>query len=67
MSSDFKKTDLVHTLFPYEILKKMWPSYRTYEEANLALFEFIESWYNNKRIHSNIGYLTPNEFDKLAA
>ncbi|WP_420829637.1 integrase core domain-containing protein [Crassaminicella indica] len=41
--------------------------YRSYEKANLAIFEFIESWYNNKRIHSSIGYLTPNEFEKLAA
>lgn len=42
-------------------------TYRTYEEANLALFQFIDSWYNNKRIHSSIGYLTPNEFENLAA
>ena len=25
MASDFKKPNLVHTLFPYEIKKKMWP------------------------------------------
>ena len=25
MAGDFKKPDLVHTLFPYEIEKKMWP------------------------------------------
>ena len=24
-------------------------------------FEFIESWYNNKRIHSTLGYITPNQ------
>lgn len=41
--------------------------YRSYDEASSALFEFIESWYNNKRIHGSIGYLTPNEFEKLAA
>ena len=36
-------------------------NYETFEEAKLAIFEFIESWYNNKRIHSTIGYITPNE------
>ena len=36
-------------------------NYETFEEAKLAIFEFIESWYNNKRIHSTIGYVTPNE------
>ena len=35
--------------------------YNTFEEAKLAIFEFIESWYNNKRIHSKIGYITPNQ------
>ena len=36
-------------------------NYETFEEAKLAIFEFIESWYNNQRIHSTIGYITPNE------
>ena len=36
-------------------------NYKTFEEARLAIFEFIESWYNNKRIHSTLGYITPNE------
>ena len=37
-------------------------NYETFEEAKLAIFEFIESRYNNKRIHSTIGgYITPNE------
>ena len=36
-------------------------NYETFEEAKLAIFEFIESWYNNNRIHSSIGYITPNE------
>lgn len=36
-------------------------TYETFKEAKLAIFEFIESWYNNKRIHSSIDYKTPNE------
>lgn len=36
-------------------------NYETFKEAKLAIFEFIEGWYNNKRIHSTLGYMTPNE------
>ncbi len=36
-------------------------NYKTFEEAKLAIFEFIESWYNNQRIHSSLDYITPNE------
>lgn len=36
-------------------------TYKTFEEAKLVIFEFIESWYNNKRIHSTLGYITPNQ------
>lgn len=36
-------------------------NYDTFEEARLAIFEFIESWYNNKRIHGTLNYITPNE------
>ena len=36
-------------------------NYETFNEAKLAIFEFIESWYNNQRIHSSLDYITPNE------
>ena len=36
-------------------------NYETFNEAKIAIFEFIESWYNNKRIRSTLGYITPNE------
>ena len=36
-------------------------NYETFEEAKLAIFEFIESWYNNQRIHGSLDYITPNE------
>ncbi|MCF2705652.1 IS3 family transposase, partial [Enterocloster clostridioformis] len=26
-----------------------------------AIFEYIEGWYNRKRIHSAIGYMTPQQ------
>ena len=36
-------------------------NYKKYNEARLSIFEFIESQYNNKRIHSALGYITLNE------
>ena len=36
-------------------------TYTTFKEAKKAIFEFIESWYNNIRIHSSLNYKTPNE------
>lgn len=38
-------------------------NYETYEEARLALFKYIESWYNRKRIYRSINDMTPEEFD----
>ncbi|WP_091000214.1 IS3 family transposase, partial [Bacillus sp. 491mf] len=40
--------------------------YVTFEQANLALFQYIEGWYNRKRIHSSIGYKTPQAIEDLA-
>ena len=36
-------------------------TYRDIKEARRALFEYIEGWYNRKRIHSAIGYMTPQQ------
>ncbi|MBY0594977.1 IS3 family transposase, partial [Bacillus bingmayongensis] len=40
--------------------------YVTFEQANLALFQYIEGFYNRKRIHSSIGYKTPQAIEDLA-
>ena len=36
-------------------------TYRTFEEANMAIFKYIEGWYNRKRLHSSINYMTPEQ------
>ncbi len=38
-------------------------SYATRDQARQSIFEYIEVYYNNDRLHSTIGYLTPNEFE----
>ncbi|MGY6545161.1 MAG: IS3 family transposase, partial [Cyclobacteriaceae bacterium] len=30
-----------------------------------AIFEFIEIWYNKKRKHSYLKYMTPEQFENL--
>ena len=37
------------------------------EQAISAVFEFIEGFYNSTRLHSGIGYLAPNDFERLEA
>jgi putative transposase len=39
--------------------------YKTREEARRSIFEYIEIFYNRKRLHSSIGYLSPVEYEKL--
>lgn len=35
------------------------------QQAAVLVFEFIEVWYNRKRIHSALGYMSPKEFEEL--
>ena len=35
------------------------------EQAQLSIFEWIESWYNRRRRHSALGYKTMEEFEKI--
>ena len=37
--------------------------YRTREQAQSSLFEWIECWYNRQRRHSSLGYLSPEAFE----
>ncbi len=38
--------------------------YQTREEAKTALFDYIEVFYNRKRRHSSLGYLSPVAYEK---
>lgn len=40
-------------------------SFQTKAEAKLAVFEYIEVWYNRQRRHSALSYLTPCQYEEL--
>jgi putative transposase len=37
--------------------------FATRAQARTAIFEYIEGWYNRKRLHSALDYLSPTEFE----
>jgi putative transposase len=49
------KTELIHL-----------QSYATRSEAKQSIFEYIEVFYNRKRLHSSLGYVSPEAFEAAA-
>ena len=41
--------------------------FRSQSEARIAIFDFIEGFYNPRRRHSALGYLSPMEFERAQA
>lgn len=39
-------------------------NYQTREQAEQSIFEYVEVFYNRKRRHSTLGYLSPADFEK---
>ena len=49
-------------------LKHEWTKFESFadmEEARLSVFQYIETFYNSKRIHQTLDYKTPNEFEAI--
>lgn len=54
----------------HSLLKKEEVHCKTYIDSTDAynnIFEYIESWYNHKRIHSSLNYRTPNAVHSICA
>lgn len=49
-----------HTLKMEEVYHQR---YKTREEARNNIFEYIEIFYNRKRLHSHLGYMSPEEYE----
>jgi putative transposase len=45
-----------------ELLDRTWTSQT---DLASAMFEWIEGWYNSRRRHSALGYLSPAQFEAL--
>src|SRR3712207_4519946 len=44
-----------------ELVEPREHDYPTREEARADVFQYVEGWYNRRRLHSGIGYLTPEQ------
>jgi transposase InsO family protein len=54
----------------FHSLKVEWLSdqtFRTRAEARQAVFTYIEVWYNRQRLHSTLGYRSPEQYEQLLA
>jgi len=49
--------------FKVELCKEA--RFKTREEARAKIFEYIEVFYNRKRLHSTLGYRSPVEYERL--
>lgn len=54
----------------HSLIKREWLNrfqIHNYKHAYILIFEYLETFYNTKRIHSHCGYMSPSDFEKLYA
>jgi len=56
--------DHSHSLKTERVARKV---YRTRDHARADVFDYVERFYNPSRRHSTIGYVSPMEFERIAA
>ena len=44
----------------------LWPALPGKDEAQIAVFDYIEIFYNRQRLHSSLDYQTPDAFEWAA-
>jgi putative transposase len=42
-----------------------WRHYQTREEAQQDILNYIAMFYNSNRLHSYLGYMNPNQFERV--
>ena len=42
-------------------------TFKSFAEADSAVFQFIEGFYNTRRLHSNLGHLSPVQYEATMA
>ncbi len=42
-------------------------TFETRRQARAAIFSFLETFYNRRRLHSAIGYRSPDQWEQIAA
>jgi putative transposase len=55
----------VATLKTELLYRNAWPTPVLGQSARTALFEYIECFYNSRRRHSAVGYLSPIEYEEV--
>ena len=56
---DSSPIEAFHSIIKREKLNRV--VLKTFEEAKTVIFSYIEGFYNRRRIHSSIDYMTPYE------
>ncbi|EOR93807.1 Mobile element protein [Arcticibacter svalbardensis MN12-7] len=56
VAESFFKTLIAECVYQYK--------FKDEQQAALIIFKYIETWYNRKRLHSTLGYLSAEEFGK---
>ncbi len=51
------------SLIKKEVLNHL--HFETRANAELVIFDYINGWYNPNRVHSKLGYMSPNEFEAV--
>ena len=59
---------IIHIESFHSIIKREWLNrfkIRDYKQAYRLIFEYLEAFYNTKRIHSHCDYMSPDEFERV--
>jgi putative transposase len=51
-----------HATLEQDLLRRR--SFRTRQEARTAVFDYLETFYNHERLHSTLGYRSPDEYER---